>query len=438
MKTFVKNSLMTFLSRIATAVFTVIITVVVARSLGPNGQGIYSVATLFPSLLLVFLGFGMNTGVVFFMGKEKYPRSQIFGTTIFSNFLISIVAVSAGFFIIFFTADKFFPGIEKIYLFLSLSLVPLLLFFNLGCQILLGAHEFKKYNLISIFQSGLFLVLTLILLLALNFGVTVTILSQIFSYAVAIILLWLVAKKITKGIDFKPNFNYLKESLVYGFKIHLTGIFDFLHSRIDLFFINLFLNPAFAGIYFAAVRLAEGVWLFSSSTSTVLFPRVAAEKDSQNLKDFTPLVCRNVLFVTFFMIILLFLISGWLINFLYSAEFLGAILPFRILLLGSFVITGWHILVNDLAARGKPMLNTYSIGISALLNIILNIFLIPAFGITGAAFATVISYFVMFFISLFFYAKESQNKIFDIIFVKKEDFIFYKDLLLAIKTKVIK
>jgi Na+-driven multidrug efflux pump len=64
--------------------------------------------------------------------------------------------------------------------------------------------------------------------------------------------------------------------------------------------------------------------------------------------------------------------------------------------------------------------------------------LIPAFGITGAAFATVISYFVMFFISLFFYAKESQNKIFDIIFVKKEDFIFYKDLLLAIKTKVIK
>jgi O-antigen/teichoic acid export membrane protein len=276
-----------------------------------------------------------------------------------------------------------------------------------------------------------------ILLLTMRFGVTVTILSQILSYIIAIIILSFIVFKETKGIDFELNIAYLKDSLIYGLKIHLSGIFDFLHSRIDLFLINFFINPFSAGIYFASVRLAEGVWLFSISTGTVLFPKVASEKDPKKLKEFTPLVCRNVLLFSLLIIVFLFVISGWLVNFLYSSEFSNAVTPFRILLIGIFAVSGWHVLVNDLAARGKPMLNTYAIGVSVVLNIILNIIFIPKWGINGAALASTISYTIMFFITIVFYVKISGNKISDILFIKKEDFVFYKDLFLAIKAKLI-
>ncbi len=434
---FAKNTLMTFLTRVATAISTIIITVIMARVLGPRGQGIYSVAVLFPSLLLIFTGFGMNSAVVYFLGKGKHSPRQILGTSIIFNLLVSLFTVLIGLVIIYFFGERFFPGIETIYLFLSLFLVPLILFFNLGCQVLLGLQKINKYNFISFLQSFFFLISVALLLLTMRFGVTVTILSQILSYVVAIIIVAFIIVGELEGIDFRPNYKYLKESLVYGLKTHLAGIFDFLHSRVDLFLINFFINPFSAGIYFASVRLAEGVWLFSSSTSTVLFPKVASEKDPKKLNEFTPLVCRNVLFFSALIIICLFTISGSLITFLYSTSFSGAILPFRIILVGILAISGCNILSIDLAARGRPMLNTYAIGVSVLLNILLNIFLIPKWGIGGAALATTISYIFMFMFTVVIYSKLSNNKIRNIIFLRKEDFVVYKNLFLAIKSKLI-
>lgn len=433
MGNFTKDTIITFLTRLITAVITIVVTIIIARTLGPKGQGIYSVAILFPSLLLVFTSFGLSSASVFFLGKKKYSSQEIFGTGIIFNVLISILTILIGLGVVFFFAAKFFPGIEKRYLFLSLFLIPLLLFFNLGCQILLGLQKIKKYNIISFFQSGLFLILIGILLFGMHFGITVTILAQITSYVIALIILLLIASKETNGINFKPNENYFKESFLYGFKVHLAGIFDFLHSRIDLFLLNIFINPFAVGIYYTAVKLTEGIWLLAISTGTVLFPKLASEKDEKSVKDFTPLVCRNILLLTTLMVILLFFLSNRLILFFYSANFVESIRPFQILLIGAIAISGWNILCNDLAARGRPMLNTYAIGISVLFNIFLSIILIPKWGIIGAAWATTASYITMFLVTLFIYQKISHNKVREIIFIKMSDLFLYKKFFINIK-----
>ena len=188
MASFAKSAIITFLTRVATAIASIVITVIMARTLGPNGQGIYSVAVLFPSLLLIFTGFGLNSSAVYFLGKEKYPSPQIFGTSIIFNSIISIFTALIGLIIVAFFGEVFFPGIEKIYLFLSLPLIPLILFFNLGCQTILGLQKINKYNFISFFQNIIFLISVLVLLLTFHFGVTVTILSQILSYIIAVIM----------------------------------------------------------------------------------------------------------------------------------------------------------------------------------------------------------------------------------------------------------
>jgi O-antigen/teichoic acid export membrane protein len=434
---FTKNALITFLTRIATAVFTIIITVIIARVLGPRGQGIYSVAILFPSLLLIFTSFGLNSSVVcYFISGEKYQIKQILGNSIIVNFLISVFTILIGLTAVFLFSERFFPDIEMIYLILSLFLVPLSLFINLGLNVLLGLSKIKEYNVVSFLQNAFFLFFVTVFLLMMKFGVTVTILSQIFSYTLVTVFLFFIVFKKTTGVDFKLNKSYLKESFLYGAKSHLGSIFDFLHSRIDLFLINFFVNPFSAGIYFASVRLAEGVLIIPASIGTVLFPKVGSEKDPQKLKEFTPLVCRNVLFFSLLIISSLFLVSEFLIAFLYSKDFSGATLPFQVLLIGILAICGYGILSSDLAARGKPMLNTYSIGISVLVNVFLNILFIPKWGISGAAFATTISYTVMFLITIIFYTKISGNKTRDIILLKKEDLILYKNLFLIVKAKM--
>lgn len=436
MGNFTQNTLVTFITRVSTAIFGILITIVIARTLGAEGQGIYSLAILLPSTLLIFTIFGVNISSTFYIGKKKYTPGKVFSNNIFFTIFLSIFTFLIGLIIIFFFSDKVFPGVEKLYLFLALGLIPFNLFFELMSSILLGMQEIKKYNAISFLQSFLFLFLVVFLLLGLKFGVMMIIFSQILSFIIAGIILFFVAKKEIGTFVLKLNKNYIKDAFNYGIKNYLGGVLTFLHYRIDLFLVNLFINPIAVGFYYVAVRLAEGVWLISNSAATVLFPKVASETNEKNLKEFTPLVCRNILFITFLIAILLFSLSHLIITLFYSEKFLDSIHPFQILLIGTFFIAGWKILASDIAARGKPMLNTYIVGFSVILNIILNILWIPKLGITGAAWATTISYFSLLIITIFIYTKISGNKIKEIIFPQKSDILFYKNILLIMRKKV--
>jgi len=429
---FAKNTLITFITRLTTAVFNVGIIIIIARILGPEGQGLYSLIILFPSLLLIFTSFGINPASVFLIGKGRYSPKEVFGNGIIFNAVISVFTVLIGFIVISFFNENFFPGVEKKYLFLILPLIPLTLFFDLGSQILLGIQKIKKYNIISFLQSGLFLGLIGVLLFQWS-SVGAAIFAQIFSFLLVGIILFFIVKKEIGGISLKFNKNYFKESFSYGIKMHLGGIFSFLHYRIDLFLLNIFINPLAVGLYYAAAKLAEGIWVLSTSAATMLFTRVASEKDEKGLKEFTPIVCRNILLITLLIVVLLFFLSDWIITLFYSEDFLDSIRPFQILLIGTLAISGWRILANDIAGRGKPLLNTYVIGASAIMNIILNILWIPKYGITGAAWATAISYFSMLISTLFIYRKVSGNRLKDIILFQKADFNIYKSFLLNLK-----
>jgi Na+-driven multidrug efflux pump len=113
-------------------------------------------------------------------------------------------------------------------------------------------------------------------------------------------------------------------------------------------------------------------------------------------------------------------------------------MPFQILLIGLITISGWKILANDLYGRGKPMLNTNITITSVILNIILNIILIPKSGIAGAAWATSISYSFAFVAIVVAYSKISGNRIIDIIFIKKSDFKFYRNLVILLQQSFFK
>lgn len=431
--TFTKNTLFTFTTRALTAAFGLGISIIIARVLGPEGKGIYALAVLLPGLLVTFTNLGINPATVFNVAKNRYPAREIFGNNIILTVFISIFTVLVGLVIIFFFGSRLFPGTGREYLLLALCLIPLNFFFDFISSILIGLQKLTTYNVLCFLQSFIFLILVGALILGLQFGVKAAISAQIIAYLSAGIVLFFSARKVTGGVLWRPNKEYLKDASFYGIKANLGSMISFLHLRANLFLINIFLNPAAVGLYSAAVGIAEGMWLISRSASTVLFPRVASETDPRSLKQFTPLVCRNVLLVALILVVVLIVFSRWLIVLLYSEAFLESVQPFRILLIGTFVACGHGVLVNDLMARGRPMLVSYIAGVPLILNIILNIFWIPLWGISGAAWATTVSYSIMFIITIFIYGKISGNKIKDIILPQKSDFKYYGNLLRGLK-----
>lgn len=433
---FTKNILITFGTRVFQLILGIGSSVIIARMLGPQGRGIYSLAILLPGLLAVFTNLGIGPASVFYIGKKKYSPKEVFGTNIIFAGLISIFTIIIGLIIVFFFSDKLFPGVPKECLFLALSVIPLHFFSSFSVNILLGLQKIKKYNFIQLIQNFIFLFLIVIFLLGLRFGVKAVITANILSAFVGCTVLFFQTKKETNGIVFSLNREILRDFFSYGSKVYLGNIFSFLHYKIDMFMVNIFLNPVAVGFYSIAVTLAEKIGLISESTGTILFPQVSSETNKERLNKFTPLVCRNTLFITMLCAIFLFLIGRWLIILLYSKEFSDSVLPFQILLIGSITISGWRILANDLYGRGKPLLNSYITGVSVIINIILNIIFIPKFGISGASWATAISYTVALIMITIVYSRISGNRITDILFVKKSDLKYYKNIRGLFKNKV--
>ena len=256
------------------------------------------------------------------------------------------------------------------------------------------------------------------------------------SMGVFITLFWL--RNLIKIKSLKININYLKNLFSYGFKTYLSNILSIIHSRIDVFMINLFLNPLAVGFYSVSVAMAEKLWIISQSAGLMLFPRISVEKNEKNIKNFTPLVFRTTAIITIIGSLLLYVLSDWLVILLFSKSFIQSIVPFKILLIGIIALGGAGILANDLYGRGKPLINTYVNLISVFLNITLNVIFIPKWGIIGAAWATSISYSVTLLVILIIYSKISKNKIKDIIFLKNSDLRLYRNILISIKNKILR
>lgn len=193
-----------------------------------------------------------------------------------------------------------------------------------------------------------------------------------------------------------------------------------------MFLVNGFLNPVAVGFYSIGVALVEKLWLISQSASTVLFPRVAAETDEQRRKDFTPMVARTVLWVTALGAIALAFVSHWIVLLLYSEAFLPSVRPLQILLLGVVALSVTRVLANDIAGRGRPILNTYVSVATLGSNVILNLIWIPRYEIAGAAWASTVSYSLTLVARLFLYCRLSGNSWTKVVLPQRGDWALYR------------
>jgi O-antigen/teichoic acid export membrane protein len=433
---FTKDTIITTITNILILVISIGTSIIIARFLGPRGKGLYTLAFLFPTFLITFTNIGIGPATVYYIGKKKYSIQEIFGVNIIFSFLISLFSLILAFLILLFFSQQLFPNVPKNYLFFSIFSIPIQVLFTFIIEIFLGLQKIKKYNFIFLLQSFLFFIFIFCFLTLMHQGVKMTIFSTIFSYFLTLIFLIYQTKKEIGSPVFSFNKNIIKDFLQYGAKCYISNILGFLHYRVDQFMINFFLNPTAVGIYSIAVGISEKLWLIPQSAATVLFPRVSSEKDKKKLKEFTPIVCRNVFFITIFSCLILFLMGKWIILFLYSEKFLKSVSSFQFLLIGAVTFSASKILSSDIAGRGKPEINTY-IGIfSVLLNIILNAIFIPKIGIVGAAWATAISYSFNFFSLLIIYAKISGNKIKDVVLIKKNDIEYYKKFISLVLSRV--
>ncbi|HEC93397.1 MAG TPA: hypothetical protein ENI51_10465, partial [Candidatus Atribacteria bacterium] len=261
---FIKNVSITFVTRILSLLIGIGTSVIIARVLGPEGQGIYSLAILLPLMIVTFANLGIGRSTIYHIGRNTNALQDLVGAILGSSFVISIVSMLIGLIVVLFFSNSILPGVQQIFLLLALLLIPLQLFsFQSLGGILLGIQKIKEYNLIAIIQSLSMLALVSFFLIKLNSGITGAIIANLLSllFATSLAFFWVFRSNIHPSL--RLNKNILSSLFSFGYKAHLGNVFAFLHLRIDQVMLNFFLNPMAVGFYVISVNIVEKLWLLS-------------------------------------------------------------------------------------------------------------------------------------------------------------------------------
>ncbi|MCC7551070.1 MAG: flippase [Methanobacterium sp.] len=434
---FIKHIITTFLTTVLIFILSIVSSVIIARALGPEGQGIYTLVMLLPSLILILTNLGISRSVIYHLSKGDLPGDVLTGNFLIAAFILMAASVLIGYGLILFGADEIFPNVPHYLLLMGLVIIPLqLLFSQFYSGILYGLQKINTNNLFNLIQSIFLVIFIFLLVLVFKEDISGALTATIISLFITDILmtLWIIRNV---PISFKFRKDIQKSIFSFGIKVHLTNVMYFFRSRVDVFILNFFLNPQAVGFYGIAYGTAETIWMLSQSAGNVLSPKISSMSSEEQKKYLTPIITRNIFFISLMGAVALFLMGYWLIGFLYSESYLPSVEPMKILLIGVVAISAERILMSDIIARGKPIISTYLTAITVVLNIGLNVLLIPWIGILGVAWASSIAYSINLILTLAVYCRISGNSGWDVIIIKKEDIKLYKNFIKSLKTRFI-
>ena len=412
-------------------IFGLIASITIARILGPSGSGAYTLIILVSSMLVTFGSLGIGTSNLYFIAKRKFrPEDMASNSVLIASGLGLLLATSFLAYLYYFN-PPFLKDADPFYILIAMFVLPFSLLTSFFSPLLLGEQRIRDYNTLPLIQS----ISGLCFLLFLFIFIEKSVFSAIMAWASATVVTAIMAIQfVSKLTSIRLSFNYFlfKESIKFGLQNHLGSAVSFLSYRLNMFLVNFFMNITFVGYLSIATALAETLLYLPTAVGTIMVARTP-RLSSKDANESSPVACRNTIFLSLVAASLVFIFGGIIINMIFGARFLPALEPLRIFLPGIVSLSINKVLCYELVGRGKPLVGSLAGLVALIINIPLNIILIPTWGISGAALATTISYSVSSIIPLYAFTRISQNSLLDTLVIKRQDLLIYRELYRDVK-----
>lgn len=386
---FIKNLSYVGIGIIVSSIFSFSYNILAGRLLGPSEYGIFTIVQSVAMLLYIPMLLGFHTAMVKYNAEkvEFLRQRSIISTTYILVLLFSIISI-----ICYLALSDWITAILSIsseFYYFAILFAILFIFYTITTESLRSLHMIRVYSRLMPLYSMILLSSFLVLVYIFKER---SFLSPLYSI--------LIAYGITGGIILALLRKYLRPEFnkEWACKLHKYSIFSLmggisatLYMNIDKIIINLYMPISNVGLYWAYhYSFTTLIFIFLSIFVTVFFP-VASKCPN---KDVLFLRLKKVIICLIIIGWPLALISGWIILSLYGGDY-----PFDISLALLFATAGTLISIDKLygqllSSMGIGGVRVTSIGAIALavINLILNILLIPHIGITGAVVATIIGY----------------------------------------------
>ncbi|MCX5665487.1 MAG: flippase [Candidatus Omnitrophica bacterium] len=374
-----KNFIWMAAANIVGSLFSITLFIYLARTLRAEAFGTVSYAHSFVFYLLNFVDLGLTTYGIREVAKYKGRVSEYVSEIVSFKLLIASVLF------IVLMAATFLSSPSESFRIVMLGASLLLFVSALSTEWAYQGQEKMHMVLVSV-ATTTFLQLALVWAFVKGPG---DLLKTTPVYSLAAFLtpiLFLIHFRYKPKLDFtylKQIKRYLASSLV----IWLIAIFAQVYNGLDIVLLGLFKSPEEVGYFTIARRAIGGSTLLMVFLANALLPRLAATFTS-NVCEFNSatgkfLKISSSLTVLVFLPIIVF--SDHIISFALGREYLPACLPFKIMGLGLIMVLFNLPYSTGLVAAGKEREVLKQVLASASLSVLLNIFLMPKYGMIGAA-----------------------------------------------------
>jgi len=385
---FLHKVLETYATQISLIGIGLITTVAVARALGPEGRGLYAVATAVGALGVQFGNFGLPASNTYYLSQNRTLLPRLLGNSLLVSAVVGGLGSQAAWLV--FSAHPELSPVHGTLLKLGLAWFPLGLCFLLLQRLNLGLYEVRAYNKIEVINRGCALALIGIVILSRRISPEMVITANLLALAVG--CGWALRSMRPYLSSFpRPSWRLLQQHFGLGVKAYFITALSFLHMRIALLMIKYLLGPQQAGYYSVASSLSDYILMLPSVIALILFPKLSAvisfpEKLCQAKKA----VWGTALALVPLLILAVILVKP-AIRLLFGRAFMPATDAFVWLIPGIFTLGIEVASVQFLNSVGYPRI-LIGVWVSTVaVDVLLNLWAIPHLGISGAALVTSIS-----------------------------------------------
>lgn len=410
LKRIVKTSVIVFIGIFISKILAYTYRIIVARYFGPEIYGLFSLALVILGLFISVSSLGLSEGLLRFIpvyrGRNDQNRIRYFIKLSSKIFLIlGIISAALMFLLSEFISINIFHN-ELLIPFIQIFsiLIPISLLLNLFLSIIRAYEKISAYSFIFNILQNIAKLLAIILLIFIGIKSNAVIFSYIIAIAIMLIASYLYCRYKLVEVFGKYILNGKAKSLArkelfsYSIPLMFAAVTTLLFYWVDSLSIGYFKTAADVGFYNVAVPIAMLFYLTPEIFMQLFFPLINKEYSKGNTKlinDLSKQIGKWIFIINLPALIIMLFFPGVIINILFGKEYLVAETALRILAVGAFFNSLSTISYNLVSMAGKSKLLLSNIISFSILNLILNIILVPKYGINGAAIATSISYLLM-------------------------------------------
>lgn len=424
MSTLKKFTLMNFSMAVAN-VFSLLVSILVSRTLGPSGKGEYSAAIAITEIIIYLLLLGLGNGILYCASKRPSERKEIFFLASAISTILGILGTAAVL-VLALLKNPVSKNIQTQTL-LAISPIPLIAITYSNLRYLLFAiQRYSLVNLLNALAPFLQLLFLLALVLSRKISVFYAILAYVLSNLVVMFVQQLYIYK-EVGIRFSFKKSLLADLFSIGLKSYLISLMTYIILRSDLIILNSIKGNYETGLYSVSAALAGKMLLITSPLYYILSPQVM--QDPKSKLEHQLKISRHL----FLLLILLLLIADVLyipaVSILYGKQFIPSFTAFIILNPGIVFLGLIDVFSPYFLSKKYPPAAIYSPLTAALTNIALNLILIPKWGFLAAAATSSVSYMLYFLLLILKIKKAEEILIREALLIKPHEL---KEFLLRI------